>query len=125
MTGARSATGWRRHVPGGWWLASALAVLALVFFVRSIHPFLAHTQRVDADVLVVEGWIYDYMMAPSAAEFRRGGYTLLLTSGLVFDPATGDSFAARTAARLETQGVPRATLVPCPAAQATGARTAK
>ena len=125
MNDIRSGPRRSRPVIGRWWLVPGLAAFAVVFLVRWVHPFLAPTKRVDADVLVVEGWIYDYMMAPSAAEFRQGRYTLLLTSGLEVGGAPGDSFAQRTATRLEAQGVPRNALVACPAALTTNARTVK
>lgn len=43
-----------------------------------VEPFLAITQRVDAKILVVEGWVPTYVMNQAAAEFKRGHYRKLL-----------------------------------------------
>jgi DUF218 domain len=79
-------------------------------FVLNIHDFLSITQRVPAEVLVVEGWGYDSpAFAEAADEFKRGGYRLLLTVG---GPAVvGDknseqvSYAVLAANRLQALGV--------------------
>lgn len=110
-------------------VALALAVAVLVCFVIFVHPFLAVTERVDADVLVVEGWIPDYMLPQAAAEFREGHYSLLLISGLQNDPATDQknllTDAAQTSFRLGRLGVPGTALLPCPAPFARWLRTSK
>lgn len=46
-----------------------------------IYPFLAVTHRVDADVLVVEGWVHQYAITAAAEEFRTGSYRYLFTTG--------------------------------------------
>jgi hypothetical protein len=110
------------------YLAFGLFGGALISFILFAHPFLAVTQRVDADVLVVEGWIPDYMLPPATSEFLQGKYSLLFVSGLQNDPTestTSVPDAQRAAARLETLGVPPAALVPCPAPFANWLRTSK
>ena len=107
-----------------------LAFLAggLISFILFAHPFLAVTQRVDADVLVVEGWIPDYMLPQAAKEFHEGKYSLFLVSGLQNDPADQSASmpdAMRTASRLEELGVPHTAVVPCPAPFARWLRTSK
>lgn len=97
----------------------------LGWFVLFAHPFLAVTQRVNADVLVVEGWIPDYMLPPAAKEFRSGKYSILLVSGLQVDSTAVQSDALRTAARLEELGVSPHDILPCPAPFATWLRTSK
>jgi hypothetical protein len=71
---------WRLTAKG--WLAllaGAMAVLAIVFL--GVHPFLAVTKPVPAEVLVVEGWIPDFALLQAAHEFQAGHYRLLLTIG--------------------------------------------
>jgi hypothetical protein len=46
-----------------------------------VHPFLAVTQRVDAKVLVVEGWIQRYALQAALDEFNRGSYQRVYTTG--------------------------------------------
>ena len=115
---------------------SALRYVLLLFlavgsisFILFAHPFLAVTQRVDADSLVIEGWIPDYMLPPAAKEFREGKYARLLVSGLQNSPeetAAGVmADAARTATRLQELGVPRSSLITCPTPFAEWLRTSK
>jgi hypothetical protein len=47
----------------------------------NIQPFLAHTERVPAEVLVVEGWVSDYVLEEALAEFNRGSYSRLYVTG--------------------------------------------
>jgi hypothetical protein len=116
-------------LPGKGWTALVVAAGALIAFAAYVYPFLAVTQRVDADVLVVEGWIPSYMLPPAAEEYRRGQYSVCFVSGLQNNPgahqATAISEATRAATRLEELGVPSHSLVPCPALFARWLRTSK
>jgi len=56
-------------------------VLTSILFLKSAYPFLATTHRVDADVLVVEGWVHDYAIKAAVNEFRSGSYTRVYTTG--------------------------------------------
>ena len=51
----------------------------LVF--SNVQGFLATTHRVDANILVVEGWIHKYAIRGAAEEFYRGGYKEVYTTG--------------------------------------------
>ena len=63
-------------------LAITFLVLLLAWTgARRIHPFLAITRRVDARVLVVEGWLRDHAMRKAVEEFKAGGYERVLTTG--------------------------------------------
>ena len=52
-----------------------------VFLFLNIQPFLAETDRVDTDVLVVEGWVHEYAIRAAVEEFRRGAYHRVFTTG--------------------------------------------
>ena len=54
-------------------LASAL-LLAGAFLFKGVYPFLATTHRVDAEVLVVEGWIHEYAIRAALKEFQSNHY---------------------------------------------------
>ncbi len=60
-------------------LGAALVVGRLCL--AGAYPLLAVTERVPATVLVVEGWVSDFALRDALAEFRRGGYERLVTSG--------------------------------------------
>lgn len=91
-----------------------LAALAcvLVFcggFILWVHPFLAVTDRLDSDYLVVEGWVPNYALEESIAEFKNGHYKMMFTVGA--DPLTGtniepgDSIAIEAYKRLKWLGM--------------------
>jgi len=84
-----------------------LAALGLIFILK-VHPFLAVTERVDTQYLVVEGWVPNYALEESIAEFKSKPYVKLFTVGA--DPLTGknieegDSVAGEAYKRLHWLG---------------------
>ena len=66
---------------GGRLLVTALVVVGGYVMIVNIHPFLAVTHRVNANVLVVEGWVSRYAINAAAAEFRNGSYERIFTTG--------------------------------------------
>ncbi|NET82922.1 MAG: YdcF family protein [Moorea sp. SIO1F2] len=46
-----------------------------------IHPFLSIKSPINADALVVEGWLPDYALKGAMEEFDRGNYQKLITTG--------------------------------------------
>jgi uncharacterized SAM-binding protein YcdF (DUF218 family) len=61
-------------------VASALLLVGALVL-KEVYPFLAITHRVDADVLVVEGWIHEYAIRAAVDEFRSGSYERVFTTG--------------------------------------------
>jgi uncharacterized SAM-binding protein YcdF (DUF218 family) len=72
----RWALSWRGR---GVVAAIVLSILCLVLV--SIQPFLAVTDRVGANVLVVEGWVHKYAIRTGAEEFKTGSYQRVFTTG--------------------------------------------
>jgi uncharacterized SAM-binding protein YcdF (DUF218 family) len=59
-----------------------IVVLVLaVTTVLGIYPFLAITQRINADVLVVEGWVHPAAIRASVEEFNSHSYQRVFTTG--------------------------------------------
>lgn len=58
----------------------AIGALVTLLFLRA-QPFLAPVERVNARVLVVEGWCDDFVMEEAIREFGRGGYTNIYVTG--------------------------------------------
>jgi hypothetical protein len=87
---------------------TAILILGL-FFIFSIHPFLAITERENTPYLVIEGWIPNYALQEGIAEFKSKPYQMIFTVGS--DPLTGkyiepgDSIAIEAAARLKWMGM--------------------
>jgi uncharacterized SAM-binding protein YcdF (DUF218 family) len=61
-------------------LLLALPTLSLLILF-GVYPFLAVTQSVDANVLVVEGWVHPYAIQTAAEEFRARHYGQIFTTG--------------------------------------------
>jgi len=121
----------KKHFVGWktWLVITALAAAMLIFTFR-IHSFLAvKTQRVDANVLVVEGWIWDYGMHAAAEEFKGGNYSFIATSGLRIsnEPKPGSSndisVASLAQDSLRSYGVPADQIIVCPADKTSWNRT--
>lgn len=95
----------------GWILVLITLLLAGMTFFLGIYPFLAVTNRVDSDVLVVEGWIQNYAVRAAGREFTAGSYKHVYTTG---GPVVGEggyindynTTASITAGRLRAGGLP-------------------
>ena len=48
---------------------------------KCAYPFLAITHRVDANILVVEGWIHEYAIRAAVKEFQDNHYQRVFTTG--------------------------------------------
>lgn len=104
----------------GWLIAVVVAMFAAGLAVKNIYPFLAVTDRVDAKILVVEGWVHQYAIDASLREINAGQYERIFTTG---GPVIGtggytsdfNTTASVGADRLKAVGVPDELLqmVPC------------
>jgi hypothetical protein len=94
----------------GRFVALAAILIFCGAFICWIHPFLAVTDRVDdAQYLVVEGWLPNYALEESIAEFKSKPYKMIFTVGA--DPLIGvnveekDSLAIEAYKRLKWMGM--------------------
>jgi uncharacterized SAM-binding protein YcdF (DUF218 family) len=94
------------------WLALGILLLAAgLAWLLQVHPFLAQTRRADSKILVVEGWVHEYVIRVAAVEFQAGHYEKIYTTG---GPLTGTDDATNVfntsasfgANRLLQAGVP-------------------
>lgn len=87
----------------------------LGFAILNIHAFLAKSSPVNADILVVEGWLPDYAIQSAVAEFRHGSYHKLITIGgslpRGFYLSEYKTFAELAAATLIALGLDREQLI--------------
>jgi len=60
--------------------ASALLLIGALC-VNGAYPFLAITHRVNANILVVEGWINEYAIRAAVKEFQSNHYERVFTTG--------------------------------------------
>jgi hypothetical protein len=57
-------------------------VIVALVAARTVYPFLAVTDPVPGGVLVVEGWVPDYMLEAAMAEYKRNHYARLFVTGV-------------------------------------------
>ena len=50
-----------------------------------VHSFLAITEPIPAEALVVEGWLPNYVLAEAKAEFERNHYAKLYVTGVALE----------------------------------------
>ena len=65
----------------GWLILTFVLFSVSLPALLGIYPFLSVTQRVDASVLVVEGWVHEYAIRAALDEFRRNSYKRVFTTG--------------------------------------------
>ena len=67
------------------WVGILLAI-ALLFWLLlfRLEPFLAYSAPIEAEILIVEGWIADDGLLGALEEFRSKPYELLITAGSDF-----------------------------------------
>ena len=67
------------------WRGRLILGLALLLvgalWVKDVYPFLAITHRVNANILVVEGWIHEYAIQAAVKEFQNNHYQRVFTTG--------------------------------------------
>lgn len=103
----------------GRFVALAVALVVGLVFILGIHPFLAVTEPVDAQYLVVEGWMPNYGLEEAITEFKSKPYKMMFTVGA--DPLTGvniepkDSIAIESYKRLKWLGMSEDQVTPVPA----------
>jgi hypothetical protein len=102
----------------GWLLVLLLAAGVIHGVGRVVYPFLALTEPVRGDVLVIEGWLSDHALESSVATFLGGAYRTVYVTGGPVEKATHlagfDSYAASGAAVLVASGLPPDVVVAVP-----------
>lgn len=103
----------------GWFIVFAIVCLTLFILWSSVYPFLAVTHRVNAKVLIVEGWIHDYAIRAAVQEFGNNGYQLAISTGGPIE-GTGEyindynTSASVGADRLKKAGLPDSVVLMVP-----------
>ena len=64
------------------WIFLALMILAPLYYgFRNFYSVLAPVQREKTDILVLEGFVSDYVLYEAIKEFKNNHYKLLITTG--------------------------------------------
>jgi DUF218 domain len=59
----------------------SLAYITLRLIIQNVHQFLVKNAPIDAEILVVEGWLPDYAIEAALQEFQQGSYLKIVTVG--------------------------------------------
>ena len=62
-------------------IAASLLLLVGALVLEGVYPFLAITHRVNANILVVEGWIHEHGIRTAVKEFQSNHYEHVFTTG--------------------------------------------
>ena len=62
-------------------LLASFALLAALWVLFELHPFLAVTHREDSKILVVEGWIHPFAIHAAVKEYAAGHYDRVFVTG--------------------------------------------
>ena len=112
----------------GWVIAMMGLIISMMLIVNNIHPFLAVISPVKADILVLEGWLPDYAIESAIAEFKKGKYRQLITTGIPLSKgyylAEYKNYAELTAATCIALGFDQDKIVAVPATNVLKYRTA-
>jgi uncharacterized SAM-binding protein YcdF (DUF218 family) len=112
----------------GLFCLAVLFATPLVWWCVCGESFLSLTDRLPAEVLVVEGWIGSNGVRAAAAEFRSGGYQYVVATGAQPDEDKGWqdpgwSYAQGAANELARAGIPKEKIILAPAENTERART--
>ncbi len=112
----------------GWVIAIMGLITAMLLIITNIHPFLAVNAPIKAETLVVEGWLPDYAIESAIAEFKKGEYRQLITTGLPLSKgyylAEYKNYAELAAATFIALGFDKNKVVAVPAPSVVKHRTA-
>ncbi|MGK7875035.1 MAG: YdcF family protein [Xenococcaceae cyanobacterium] len=111
----------------GWILILLWMIALMIAILTQIQPFLAFSAPIKADALVVEGWVEDDAIKGAIAEFERGDYKILITTGTPLSRgyylAEYKNFAELTAATFIALGFDPDKLIAVPAPKVKRNRT--
>ncbi len=110
----------RSNLPWKW--SAFLLTSGVLLFLAGIYPFLRENEPIEAEILVVEGWLPEYALEEALKEFRSHPYRLLVTTGvslpqelplngngsLIFSPSlpVQEQSPATSTIRIEADGTP-------------------
>jgi uncharacterized SAM-binding protein YcdF (DUF218 family) len=89
----------------GWVVVVSVMLTVGYVVLLHAHPFLSVTDRTEANILVIEGWVHPYAIRAGVDEFKTGRYQRIFTTG---GPVTGSgsyTSDSRTSASVGASGL--------------------
>ncbi|MBF2067450.1 MAG: YdcF family protein [Calothrix sp. C42_A2020_038] len=102
----------------GWIIASIFVLILTPIIITNVHSFLAVTSPINANILVVEGWLADEALKQALIEFEMGSYNYLITTGIPLQRgyylSEYKDFANLAASTLIAMGADSKKIIPIP-----------
>jgi uncharacterized SAM-binding protein YcdF (DUF218 family) len=117
-------TVWRPWI--GWGLLAAGLVISGFWWTLDGESFLSYTDRLPAEVLVVEGWIGRNGVRAASTEFEQRGYEYIVTSGGPASECWEEnplSYAEMADRELIRSGIPKERIIIAPSKSSQTRRT--
>ena len=112
----------------GWGILLGIGLLTISLILTYLQPFLAVSQPIVAQALVVEGWVNEEGINAAKKEFEQGDYQLLITTGENFGKGSVfmayQSYANLAKVMLQNLGLAPETIVAIPSSRVQKDRTA-
>ncbi|MFM8293038.1 MAG: ElyC/SanA/YdcF family protein, partial [Microcystaceae cyanobacterium] len=112
----------------GWGILLGIGLLTTSLILTYLQPFLAVSQPIVAQALVVEGWVNEEGINAAKKEFEQGDYQLLITTGENFGKGSVfmayQSYANLAKVMLQNLGLAPETIVAIPSSRVQKDRTA-
>lgn len=98
-----------------WLLVLFTLSLGAYLFLSHLHDFLAVNQPVNAEVLIVEGWLSDINLERATEEFLSGSYKYVCTAGVPLEQGSVlfkyNTYAELAATIMKRYGMPEEPLI--------------
>ena len=111
----------------GWLILLTVVGVAKWVAVLQLYSFLAPTQPIGGQVLVVEAWMPAFELDQAVDVWRRGHYERVITAGgpieNAFERDTGTSYAERARNYLVQRGLPESNVIAVPSPRSGEDRT--
>ncbi|MFT3781749.1 MAG: hypothetical protein QM790_06990 [Nibricoccus sp.] len=110
----------------GWGLIVAVLLAPFVYWFFRGEKLLSLTDRKQADILVVEGWMHELALFAAAREFETGGYKFIIATGEYTAEAGSPyrwSYSDIAEKTLRRAGVPADKIIRVPAEYVNNRRT--
>ncbi|MEL7037970.1 MAG: YdcF family protein [Cyanobacteria bacterium J06592_8] len=111
----------------GWVLTLLFSLTITLILFLNLHPFLAINNPIQADALVIEGWLPDYAFQLALVEFKKGNYQKIITTGVPLTKgyylSEYKDFANLSAATLLQMGLDETQVVAVPTSEVIRNRT--
>ena len=65
----------------GWTIFLSVILFLLIILSQLVYPFLAFSNRINGDIMIVEGWLPDYALEKVVLDFNSGPYKFIATVG--------------------------------------------